>query len=72
MHYDNTECLRQDRTVVTIAHRLNTIMDSDRILVMDQGQVAEFDTPARLLQQKGLFHRMVHESKRGSAFDEKS
>ncbi|XP_048004522.1 ATP-binding cassette sub-family C member 4-like [Leguminivora glycinivorella] len=36
-------------TVLTIAHRLNTIMDSDRVLVMDSGEVAEFDYPYHLL-----------------------
>ncbi|KAF8938179.1 hypothetical protein BGZ58_001414 [Dissophora ornata] len=39
-------------TVLTIAHRINTIMDSDRILVLEKGRVAEFDTPQALLQKK--------------------
>lgn len=38
-----------DRTVVTIAHRLDTIIDSDRVLIMDQGKVAEFAPPHELL-----------------------
>ena len=49
-----------DCTIITIAHRLNTIMDSDRILVMDAGVVREFDRPWRLLQDSsGLFSSMV-------------
>ena len=40
-------------TVMTIAHRLHTVADSDRILVMDAGRVVEFDAPARLLAKEG-------------------
>ena len=50
-------------TVVTIAHRLNTIMDSNRILVLDKGKVAEFDAPDVLLSRKGgLFHSLAASS----------
>ncbi|XP_076819731.1 multidrug resistance-associated protein 1-like isoform X1 [Clavelina lepadiformis] len=48
-----------DCTTFTIAHRLRTIMDSTRILVMDAGQVAEYDTPESLLKAKGLFYSMA-------------
>ena len=52
----------KDRTIITIAHRINTILDSDRIIVLDNGTVAEFDTPSALVQRKGLFYDLVKES----------
>uniref|UniRef100_A0A8D2J1Z0 Multidrug resistance-associated protein 7 n=1 Tax=Varanus komodoensis TaxID=61221 RepID=A0A8D2J1Z0_VARKO len=57
------EAIRQqfaDKTVLTIAHRLNTILDSDRVLVMHAGKVAEFDFPAVLSQkQASLFQHLL-------------
>ncbi|NWY57630.1 MRP7 protein, partial [Chionis minor] len=50
-----------DKTVLTIAHRLNTILDSDRVLVMQAGRVAELDSPTRLSKKDGsLFQRLLH------------
>ena len=54
----------KDRTLLTIAHRLNTIIDSDRVLVMDDGMVAEYDTPEALMSNpNGLFKAYVEASK---------
>lgn len=52
----------KDRTIITIAHRINTILDSDRIVVLDKGEVKEFDTPQALVKSKGLFYELVRES----------
>lgn len=52
----------KDRTIITIAHRINTILDSDRIVVLDHGKVAEFDTPTELIRKKGLFYDLVKEA----------
>ena len=58
-----------DRTIITIAHRINTILDSDRIVVLDHGKVAEFDTPAALIKERGLFYELVREANLLSAVD---
>ena len=52
----------KDRTIITIAHRINTILDSDRIVVLDHGVVAEFDTPSALVRRRGLFYELVREA----------
>uniref|UniRef100_A0A671P0B7 ATP-binding cassette sub-family C member 10 n=1 Tax=Sinocyclocheilus anshuiensis TaxID=1608454 RepID=A0A671P0B7_9TELE len=50
----------KDKTVLTIAHRLNTIMDSDRVLVMHAGKVVEFDSPAALCQREdSVFQKLL-------------
>jgi ATP-binding cassette, subfamily C (CFTR/MRP), member 1 len=52
-----------DCTVLTIAHRLNTIMDSDKVAFLDNGTMAEFGDPADLLKDKnGLFTKLVEQS----------
>ncbi|XP_062448120.1 ATP-binding cassette sub-family C member 3 isoform X2 [Rhea pennata] len=52
----------EDCTVLTIAHRLNTIMDYTRVLVLDKGAIAEFDTPASLIASKGIFYSMAKDA----------
>ncbi|XP_055612034.1 probable multidrug resistance-associated protein lethal(2)03659 [Uranotaenia lowii] len=52
-------------TVLTIAHRLNTVMDSDKVLVMDAGRCIEFGTPYELLTNESgprVFHGMVKQT----------
>ncbi|XP_065748192.1 ATP-binding cassette sub-family C member 6 [Phocoena phocoena] len=49
-------------TVLLIAHRLRSVLDCARVLVMDEGQVAESGSPAQLLAQRGLFYRLAQES----------
>lgn len=51
-----------DSTLIVIAHRLSTIADFDRILVLADGQVAEFGTPKELWEQEGVFHDMCESS----------
>lgn len=53
----------QGCTVLTIAHRLNSILDYDRIMVLDKGKIAEFDVPDRLLQNRNsIFYEMCKEA----------
>ena len=57
----------KDTTVLTIAHRLNTIMDYDKVLVMDQGRVVEFDKPEVLLQNDMGYYAQLVQAHRATA-----
>ncbi|XP_059617049.1 multidrug resistance-associated protein 1 isoform X6 [Phlebotomus argentipes] len=53
----------KDCTVLTIAHRLNTIMDSDKVIVLDRGHITEFSSPSELLQdRKSAFYSMAKDA----------
>ena len=52
----------KDCTVITIAHRIKTIINYDKILVLNNGEMVEFDSPANLLEKKGLFYQLYKES----------
>ena len=50
-------------TVLTVAHRVNTIVDSDMILGMEAGRIMEYDTPSNLMNiENSLFRSLVHSS----------
>jgi subfamily B ATP-binding cassette protein MsbA len=60
--------LRQGRTTIVIAHRLSTVRDADVVVVMDSGRAVESGSHAELLDQNGLYARLV----RSQAFPEPS
>ena len=50
-------------TILTIAHRINTIMDSDKVVVMEEGRVKEVDSPENLLKNEdSLFYSLAKEA----------
>ncbi|RPD70679.1 P-loop containing nucleoside triphosphate hydrolase protein [Lentinus tigrinus ALCF2SS1-7] len=55
--------LGKDVTLLTVAHRLQTIMDSDKIMVLDAGRIVEFGEPSELLKnEQGMLRALVDES----------
>ncbi|KAK3990185.1 hypothetical protein QBC44DRAFT_395116 [Cladorrhinum sp. PSN332] len=51
-----------NRTIITVAHRINTILDSDRVVVLERGEVVEFDRPKELIKRRGVFWGLVKEA----------
>ncbi len=52
------QCIKtkfKETTVITIAHRINTIADYDKVIVMDKGRILEIGNPYELLLKKGAF-----------------
>lgn len=48
-------------TVITIAHRIRSIFDSDRVLVMENGEIVEFDSPQNLMSDRdSKFYNLLH------------
>ena len=56
---DSLNKLTEGRTVFAIAHRLSTLRNADKLLVLDKGHVAEFGTHAELLENKGIYYKLV-------------
>ena len=52
----------KDCTVITIAHRIKTIINYDKILVLNNGEIVEYDSPKNLLEKQGLFYQLYKES----------
>ncbi|XP_060582748.1 ATP-binding cassette sub-family C member 9-like [Ruditapes philippinarum] len=52
----------KDKTVITIAHRISTIMKYDRVMTMASGRMLEFDSPKKLMEQDSYFARLVKQS----------
>jgi ABC-type multidrug transport system fused ATPase/permease subunit len=51
----------EGRTVIVITHRLNTIMDFDRVGVIDRGVICELDSPGALMGRDSMFRSMFQE-----------
>ncbi len=51
--------LTENRTTIAIAHRLSTLRGADKLLVLDHGRVAEFGTHKELLDQRGIYYKLV-------------
>ncbi len=56
---DALDRLIQGRTTIAIAHRLSTLANADRLIVLDKGKVAEIGTHSELLRRKGVYYRLV-------------
>ncbi|MBN1468579.1 MAG: type I secretion system permease/ATPase [Fusobacteriaceae bacterium] len=61
----NLKEICKDKTVLIIAHRLSTLKDADEIMVVEKGEVVEFDTHENLLKEQGIYHYLYSMQQRG-------
>ena len=66
------DTLMKDRTVIVIAHRLNTIRNADNILVLSNGEILEKGTHKNLLEQGGWYSRMIAEQDKAKEWEYRS
>lgn len=57
--------LLQGKTVLVIAHRMRTIANADKVVVLDKGKVVEMGSPEKLLEEKGVFYQMAMKQNAG-------
>jgi ATP-binding cassette subfamily C (CFTR/MRP) protein 1 len=58
----------KDHTVVYVAHRLDAILDFDRVAVMDKGSLVDIDEPKKLLARNSMFRALYDASRRSGGF----
>ena len=56
---DALSVLLKDKTVMVIAHRMRTVANADKIVVLDDGKVSEMGTPTELMKKGGLYAHLV-------------
>lgn len=59
----------KDRTSFIIAHRLSTVRDADKIIVIDDGRIIEHGTHEELLEQKGYYYNTLNSQNRSVSYE---
>ncbi len=63
---NNLKDICRGRTVIIIAHRLSTLKDAEKIMVLDHGNLVEYDTPEELMKQQGLYYYLYNQQQKGA------
>jgi ABC-type multidrug transport system fused ATPase/permease subunit len=65
--------LKNEKTIISVAHRLSTVKDADTILVVDNGMIAEYGTHDELVAKQGIYHKFYsnEQLEDGDSLDEK-